>query len=126
MQTLAATEDERGSSTAEFAVMLPALVFVLALVLGAAATGIVQLKLEEGARLGARAAARGETAETVTRIVQEIDPAATVTLSQDDDMTVVTVSRQAPGVVGKVSGWTLTADAQALTEYSATTGGADS
>ncbi|WHS50813.1 TadE family type IV pilus minor pilin [Rothia sp. SD9660Na] len=126
MQTLAATEDERGSSTAEFAVMLPALVFVLALVLGAAATGIVQLKLEEGARLGARAAARGETAETVTRIVQEIDPAATVTLAQDDDMTVVTVSRQAPGVVGKVSGWTLTADAQALTEYSANTGGADS
>ena len=126
MQTLAATEDERGSSTAEFAVMLPALVFILALVLGAAATGIVQLKLEEGARLGARAAARGETAETVTRIVQEIDPAATVTLAQDDDMTVVTVSRQAPGVVGKVSGWTLTADAQALTEYSATTGGADS
>lgn len=74
MQTLAAPENERGSSTAEFAVILPALVFVLALVLGAAATGIVQLKLEEGARLGARAAARGETAETVTRIVQEIDP----------------------------------------------------
>ncbi|WP_237222501.1 TadE family type IV pilus minor pilin [Rothia nasimurium] len=125
MQILAAPEDERGSSTAEFAVILPALVFVLALVLGAAATGIVQLKLEEGARLGARAAARGETAETVTRIVQEIDPAATVTLVQDDDMTVVTVSRQAPGVVGKVSGWTLTADARALTEYSATTGSAD-
>lgn len=125
MQTLAVTEDERGSSTAEFAVILPALVFVLALVLGAAATGIVQLKLEEGARLGARAAARGETAETVTRIVQEIDSAATVTLAQDDDMTVVTVSRQAPGVVGKVSGWTLTADARALTEYSATTGSAD-
>ncbi|MGV3247214.1 TadE family type IV pilus minor pilin [Rothia nasimurium] len=125
MQTLAAPEDERGSSTAEFAVILPALVFVLALVLGAAATGIVQLKLEEGARLGARAAARGETAETVTRIVQEIDPAATVTLVHDDDMTVVTVSRQAPGVVGKVSGWTLTADARALTEYSATTGSAD-
>lgn len=126
MQTLAATENERGSSTAEFAVILPALVFVLALVLGAAATGIVQLKLEEGARLGARAAARGETAETVTRIVQEIDPAATVTLAQDDDMTVVTVSRQAPGVLGKVSGWTLTADARALTEYSATTGSTDS
>lgn len=40
-------------------------------------------------------------------------------------MTVVTVSRQAPGVVGKVSGWMLTADARALTEYSATTGSAD-
>lgn len=116
MQTLAVPENERGSSTTEFAVILPALVFVLALVLGAAATGIVQLKLEEGARLGARAAARGETAETVTRIVQEIDSAATVTLAQDDDMTVVTVSRQAPGVVGKISGWTLTADARALTE----------
>ena len=125
MQTLAAPENERGSSTAEFAVILPALVFVLALVLGAAATGIVQLKLEEGARLGARAAARGETAETVTRIVQEMDPAATVHLAQDDDMTVVTVSRQAPGVMGKISGWTLTADARALTEYSATTGSAD-
>lgn len=50
---------ERGSSTAEFAVILPALVFVLGLVLGAAAVGMVQLRLEESARLGARAAARG-------------------------------------------------------------------
>lgn len=125
MQRKATQERERGSSTAEFAVVLPGIVFILALVLGAVATGIVQLKLEEGARLGARAAARGETAETVTRIVQEIDPEAAVSLAQVDDMTVVSVSRAAPGLVGQLSGWTLTADAQALTEHSTTTGRAD-
>ncbi|MDY6051230.1 MAG: TadE family type IV pilus minor pilin [Rothia sp. (in: high G+C Gram-positive bacteria)] len=120
MHTQVRGEAERGSSTAEFAVILPALIFILALVLGAAATGIVQLTLEEGARLGARAAARGETAETVTRIVQEIDPTAAVSLEHTDDMTVVRVSRQAPGLVGQISGWTLVADAQALTEQGAT------
>lgn len=110
---------ERGSSTAEFAVVLPAVVFVLALVLGGAATGIVQLRLEESARLGARAAARGESTETVERIARHVEPDATVTVVFEGEMTKVQVSRLAPGVIGSMSGWTLTAEAQALTENTA-------
>lgn len=107
---------QRGSATAEFAITLPAVVFVLGLVLGAAALGIVQLRLEEGARLGARAAARGESAETVTRIVQEIEPDAAVTVSAAGEFTRVEVSRRAPGALGHLTGWQLVADGQALTE----------
>ncbi len=46
--------------TVEFAVALPAVTMVLALCLGAASTGIAQLKVEESARTAARAAARIE------------------------------------------------------------------
>lgn len=116
------TEDQRGSTTAEFAVALPAVVFILALVLGAAATGIIQLRLEEGARLGARAAARGEDSQAVTRIVHDVEPDATVTIGQQDGMTRVSVSRPAPGLVGRLSGWQLTADASALTEHTVQSG----
>lgn len=112
-------EGQRGSTTAEFAVALPAVVFILALVLGAAATGIIQLRLEEGARLGARAAARGEDSQAVTRIVHDVEPEATVTIGHQDEMTRVSVSRPAPGLIGKMSGWQLTADASALTEHTA-------
>lgn len=108
---------DRGSATAEFAVTLPGVVFILALVLGAAATGVMQLRLEEGARLGARAAARGDDPATVTRIVAEIEPQATVQIHEDGPYTRVSVSREAPGLIGDISGWTLTADAQALTEH---------
>lgn len=107
---------QRGSVTAEFAVTLPAVVFVLGLVLGAAALGIVQLRLEEGARLGARAAARGESSETVTRIVQEIEPQAAVSVATSGEFTRVEVSRTAPGLIGQLTGWQLVADGQALTE----------
>lgn len=108
---------ERGSSTAEFAVILPALVFVLGLVLGAAATGIVQLRLEESARLGARAAARGDTAQAVQAIVQDLQPGASSSISVEGAYTRVTVSATAPGIIGRMTGWELTADAQALTEH---------
>ena len=49
---------EEGVITAEFAVALPAVTVVLALCLGAASTGVAQLKVEESARTAARAAAR--------------------------------------------------------------------
>ena len=52
---------EEGVITAEFAVALPAVTVVLALCLGAASTGVAQLKVEESARTAARAAARGDS-----------------------------------------------------------------
>jgi len=46
--------EELGAVTAEFAVALPAVTAVLALCLGAASTGVAQVKLEESARAAAR------------------------------------------------------------------------
>ena len=51
--------EELGSVTAEFAVALPAVTAVLALCLGAASTGVAQVKLEESARAAARRARLG-------------------------------------------------------------------
>ncbi|WP_298253843.1 TadE family type IV pilus minor pilin [uncultured Arthrobacter sp.] len=58
--------------TAEVAVALPALVVLLALVLGTAHLGTVQLRLEEAARAGAREAMRGEGAASVRGTVERL------------------------------------------------------
>ena len=65
---------EEGVITAEFAVALPAVTVVLALCLGAASTGIAQLKVEESARTAARAAARGDSEAQIRSSVSRIDP----------------------------------------------------
>lgn len=110
------TESERGSSTAEFAVMLPAVVFILALVLGACAVGAQQLALEESARLGARAAARGETPETITRIVRDIDTDFSVAITTYEGTVTVTSSARTPGLIGRLAGWEQSAESTAAIE----------
>lgn len=112
-----ATGAERGSSTAEFVIMLPAVVFILALVLGACAVGAQQIALEESARLGARAAARGESAEIVSRIVHEIDEDFTATLTESAGTVTVTSSAQTPGIIGQLGGWQQQAQASASIEH---------
>ncbi|WP_417219979.1 TadE family type IV pilus minor pilin [Arthrobacter sp.] len=52
---------EHGSSTAEFAVLLPAVAALLAVALGAGVCGTTQVRLEQAARATARELARGET-----------------------------------------------------------------
>ncbi len=123
---------EEGVITAEFAVALPAVTVVLALCLGAASTGVAQLKVEESARTSARAAARGDSEAQIRSAVSRIDPAQSVQISVSPDGAVdagegrarqvhVRVSRPAPGVIGSATGWVLRADAHARVE-----GGADS
>lgn len=58
--------------TAEIAVVLPALVVLLALLLGTAHVGTQQLRLEEAARAGAREAMRGESMDVVHRTAQSL------------------------------------------------------
>ncbi|WP_420808266.1 TadE family type IV pilus minor pilin [Arthrobacter ruber] len=58
--------------TAEVAVVLPALVLLLALLLGTAHVGTVQLRLEEAARAGAREVMRGESNASVEQTVQRL------------------------------------------------------
>ena len=118
---------EEGVITAEFAVALPAVTVVLALCMGAASTGVAQLKVEESARTAARAAARGDSEAQIRSAVSRIDPAQSVQISVSPDSAVdagegrarqvhVRVSRPAPGVIGSATGWVLRADAHARVE----------
>ena len=123
---------EEGVITAEFAVALPAVTVVLALCLGAASTGVAQLKVEESARTAARAAARGDSEAQIRSAVSRIDPAQSVQISVSPDAVTsdgavaadagrarevrVRVSRPAPGVIGSATGWVLRADAHARIE----------
>lgn len=56
--------DETGSSTAEFAVLLPAVAVMLSLVLGFGVLGIQQIQVQQAAGAMARELARGEDSAT--------------------------------------------------------------
>ncbi|UXM90966.1 TadE family type IV pilus minor pilin [Paenarthrobacter sp. JL.01a] len=112
---------ERGAVTAEFAVALPAVVLLLlAFLLAGGAAGITQLRLEEAARAGARASARGESAAvvqgTVTRLAGE---GAGASLTNDGGWLTVTASSPVGGAMGSLIPWRLTASASARAEAGA-------
>ena len=107
----------RGAVTAEFAVALPAVLLLLALLLGGAAAGVTQLRLEEAARAGARALARGEETGTVEGIVRTLAGAsATAAVAADGEWLSVTVSDRTGGPLGAAIPWTLSARASTRTE----------
>jgi TadE-like protein len=105
--------------TAEFAVALPAVLLVLGLLLAGSAAGLTQLRLEEAARAGARALARGEDAAAVGGIVRRLaGDSARATVASDGGWLGVTVSGSVNGAAGPLIPWTLTAKAWARTESS--------
>jgi hypothetical protein len=61
-------------ATAEFAVVLPAVVLVLALSLGALGLTWDQIRCVDAARAGARAASRGDSAEAVILVASRAAP----------------------------------------------------
>lgn len=65
---------ERGMATAEFAVVLPAVVLVLALSLGALGLAWDQIRCVDAARAGARAASRGDSAGAVILVAGRAAP----------------------------------------------------
>jgi hypothetical protein len=107
----------RGAVTAEFAVALPAVLLLLALLLAGSAAGITQLRLEEAARAGARALARGEDAGAVEGIVRQLaGGSASSSIMGEDGWLSVTVSGRVSGPVGSIIPWTLSARALARSE----------
>lgn len=64
--------DDRGSATAEFAVVVPAVVLVVVLAVGGLAAAGRQVRLEQGVAQAARLAARGEPADRVAGIVSVV------------------------------------------------------
>ena len=102
----------RGAVTAEFAVALPAVLLLLALLLAGSAAGVTQLRLEEAARAGARALARGEDAAAVDAIVRRLaGNTASSAVASGGGWLSVTVSARVPGAVGSLLPWTLSARA---------------
>jgi Flp pilus assembly protein TadG len=79
--------------TAETAVVLPVLLLVLAGAVAAVVVVGAQLRCVDAAREGARAAARGESAATVTSLAGQAAPdGARVATATDGDRVTVTVS----------------------------------
>ncbi|MDQ1060124.1 hypothetical protein QFZ23_004025 [Arthrobacter globiformis] len=109
--------NSRGAVTAEFAVALPAVLLLLAMLLAGSAAGITQLRLEDAARAGARALARGEDPAAVDGIVRKLaGPSASSALVPGGEWMSVTVSDRAAGPLGRMVPWTLTARAEARSE----------
>ena len=93
-----AAGSQRGSVTAEVAVVLPALVVLLAFLLATAHVGTVQLRLEEAARAGAREVMRGESGASVQQTVQRLaGRTATAQVTSDGDWTTIDVSARVEG-----------------------------
>ena len=111
------TTGSRGAVTAEFAVALPAVLMLLAMLLAGSAAGITQLRLEEAARASARALARGEDPAVVDGIVRKLAGAsASSVVAADGEWQRVTVSDRMVGYLGNVVPWKLAAQAEARTE----------
>jgi hypothetical protein len=84
--------DDRGTATAELAVVLPAVVLLAASGVWAVAAAAAQLRCVDAASTGARALARGETTAAVSLAVAEVAPAgADVSISRTGQLAVVEV-----------------------------------
>lgn len=106
-----------GAVTAEFAVALPAVLLLLALLLAGASAGVTQLRLEEAARAGARALARGEDPAAVQGIVRTLaGTSATASVGTEGEWLSVTVADGVGGPLGATVPWTLTAKATTRSE----------
>lgn len=103
--------------TAELAVTLPALMGILALLLVCAVTGVTQLRLEEAAWAGARAAARGESVAAAASTVRRIaGPGSEVDISTEGGWCRVRVSARIQGPLSGLVQWPLAAEAAAQRE----------
>lgn len=115
-----AQSQSSGAVTAEFAVVLPAVLFLLAMLLAGAAAGVTQVRLEGAARAGARELARGGETADVTQTVRALaGSSAVAVVATEGSWSSVTVSDSAGGPLGNMLPWTLSATATARTEGSA-------
>ncbi|RJT83209.1 TadE family protein [Arthrobacter cheniae] len=109
---------ERGSVTAEVAVVLPALVVLLGLLLGMAHVGIVQLRIEEAARAGAREVMRGEGSASVEQTVRRLAGSeASAQVVSDSGWTTVEVRARVEGPVVELMNIELVASASGKEEH---------
>lgn len=107
----------QGSVTAEFAVVLPAVTALLALLLLGAGAGVLQLRLEEGARAGARALARGESTAQAANIARNLSGGAvSVSVDLAGGYATVTLTGRVSGPLAAMMPWQQSARASARIE----------
>ncbi|WP_258803344.1 TadE family type IV pilus minor pilin [Pseudarthrobacter sp. NS4] len=93
---------------------------LLAMLLAGAAAGVTQLRIEEGARAGARALARGEDPANVQSTVRTLaGGTASASVAAEDGWFSITVSDRVAGPLGSSFPWTLTALASTRSESAA-------
>jgi hypothetical protein len=98
--------------TAELAVAIPAVVLVLALCLAGLLAGVDQIRCVDAARIGSRAAARGESVAATRDLALRAAPSgSTVHVERWGDDAVVVVRTRTGGWGGLVPSWTLTSTA---------------
>jgi hypothetical protein len=102
--------DDRGAVTAEFAAVLPAVLLVLALALGALQLGVEQLRLQGATFDAARLIGRGDAGASA--VVGAVNPDARLLIRRAD--AIVCVDATAPARLGVLVGLTLAASACAL------------
>jgi len=90
-------EDQRGSTTAEFAVVLPCVALLVAVVAAAGAGGRAQLQCQDAAWTAARLAARGEAPGAAIAAAGAVAPSGVRVALSGDDRTVTAM------VTGRVS-----------------------
>lgn len=117
--------DDRGTVTAETAVVLPVLLVVLVAAVWVLACVSAQLRCVDAARSAARLLARGEAGSTVLAAAREAAPAgASVDVRHDGDSVVVVVSARVrpPGTLAGLPSVDVRAQAAALDEGRADAG----
>ncbi|MFJ2619584.1 TadE family type IV pilus minor pilin [Glutamicibacter sp. NPDC087344] len=86
--------DDRGSSTAEFAVLLPAIALMLTLLLCLGVLGMQQIQVQQAAGAMARELARGEDpGAAMTKGIQLAGSSAHYTVSNTGEFSTVTVRK---------------------------------
>jgi Flp pilus assembly protein TadG len=95
-----------GMVTAEFAVVLPAVVLVLALSLGALGLALDQVRCVDAARAGARALSRGDSVGAVTMVARRAAPSgAVVSITASGDLVQVSVVSPPRGAGSLLPEW---------------------
>ena len=112
MPSVLGSASSRGSTTAEFATALPAVVLVLACCLGAVQVVGVHVRLTDAAASAARALARGDTAARATGLVLQSVPGASLASQRRGDFICARVT--AHSLPGIFAGLTLEARSCAL------------
>lgn len=105
--------DESGSVVAEFAIALPAVLLVLATLIGGVQVAAEQLRAQDAAADAARSWARGESAGVIAARVQRQVPGAGVVRVARGDLICAIVSARPGGALARL-GLTVSASACAL------------
>ncbi len=97
---------DSGQATAELAVAIPSLILVLLIAIWLVGAVSIQAQCAEAARIGARAAARGETDEIVRGwSTRAAPPGSEISIRRGDDVIVVEVrfSTHAIGILADIA-----------------------